>query len=83
MNGVAPDSMGVYRLLKRLEDQGLVAHAWNDSEEGPAKRVYELTTSGRHCLTQWIHTLEAYQFNIMQLVDMIRICAQEDESATR
>ena len=48
--GNAPDRMGVYRLLARLEEQEIVSHAWSESKEGPAKRLYELTPSGQKCL---------------------------------
>ena len=80
MNGVAPDRMGVYRLLNRLEEQGLVTHAWSDSEEGPAKRIYELTASGRNCLTEWINTLDEYKSNIERLIEMMKKCGQIDSS---
>jgi len=80
MNGVAPDRMGVYRLLNRLEEQGLVSHAWTDSEEGPSKRIYELTASGRNCLTEWINTLDEYKSNIERLIEMMKKCGQIDSS---
>jgi len=61
MKGNAPDRIGVYRLLARLEEQEIVSHAWSESDEGPAKRLYELTPSGQKCLVRWIETLDEYK----------------------
>ncbi len=36
----------LYPALVRLEDQGLIAAQWEQSESGPARKVYELTTAG-------------------------------------
>jgi DNA-binding PadR family transcriptional regulator len=72
MKGNAPDPTGVYRLLNTLEEQNMVSHAWSESEEGPAKRLYELTASGRKCLGKWIDTLDGYQKDVGRLVKMMR-----------
>jgi DNA-binding PadR family transcriptional regulator len=72
MKGSAPDRMGVYRLLNALEEQGVVSHVWSESEEGPAKRLYKLTCSGRKCLGKWIDTLDGYQKDVGRLVKMLR-----------
>jgi DNA-binding PadR family transcriptional regulator len=72
MRGASPDSTGLYRLLATLEDQGLVAHQLAASDMGPSKRVYELTSVGRECLTKWINTLDRYQRSIAELVDLMR-----------
>ncbi len=41
----------VYRELGRLEEEGLVTSFWEASQiRGPARRVYELTESGRQTL---------------------------------
>ena len=72
MNGAAPDPTGLYRLLNNLEEQGLVTHAWSESEEGPSKRLYELTDQGKCCVGKWIETLDRYRDKIGQLVEMLR-----------
>ena len=33
-----------------MEDDGLVASSWQDSELGPARRVYRITDRGRQVL---------------------------------
>lgn len=40
------DPGGLYRTLRRLENEGLVASAWERSESGPPKRVYRITGDG-------------------------------------
>ena len=41
----------LYRELRRLEDEGLVASYWEATQtRGPARRVYELTVEGRRSL---------------------------------
>jgi len=72
MKGNAPDRMGVYRLLSRLAEQGVVTHAWSESDEGPSKRLYELTPSGQDCLLKWIDTLDSYRKDIGRLTKMMR-----------
>src|ERR687894_394509 len=36
----------LYRALRSLEDDGFVRSAWEDSDAGPDRRVYELTRAG-------------------------------------
>jgi DNA-binding PadR family transcriptional regulator len=37
----------VYRILKRLEDSGLIRSEWDTSTSGPARHYYHLTDAGR------------------------------------
>lgn len=41
------DPGGLYRALRKLEGEGLVASAWQRSGAGPDRRMYELTRAGR------------------------------------
>lgn len=36
----------LYRALRALEDEGLVKSAWEQSDAGPDRRIYELTRPG-------------------------------------
>lgn len=65
--GSAPDPTGIYRILKQMENNGLVTSAWDTSESGPAKRCYELTDDGRACLRRWIDALACYRASIEDL----------------
>ena len=51
------DLGNLYRLLRSLEEEGVVASEWDESLAGPAKRVYRLTPSGRALLDAWAGAL--------------------------
>ena len=65
--GNAPDPTGIYRILKQMENNGLITSAWDTSDSGPAKRCYELTDEGRACLRRWIDSLACYKASIEEL----------------
>ena len=67
-----PDPTGLYRLLKSMEDRGLVTSAWDLAERGPAKRQYKLTRSGRTCLRKWSKTLASYAAALDEIRDIIQ-----------
>lgn len=54
-----PDPGGFYRLLRSLEDEGSVRSRWGANPAGPARRVYELTDSGRGALDGWAYSIES------------------------
>jgi len=54
----------LYRLLRALEQEGLVASEWSDELPGPAKRTYELTDDGRRVLDTWAEALGRAQSTI-------------------
>jgi DNA-binding PadR family transcriptional regulator len=68
----APDSTGVYRFLKAMEDRGLVVSTWDLSESGPAKKKFRLTAKGRKCLETWVVTLEEYCDGISHMLRTLR-----------
>ena len=47
------DTAVVYRTLRHLESAGRIVSSWDTSGEGPARRVYRLTESGWHHITEW------------------------------
>lgn len=51
------DVGNLYRVLRALEEQGLVGSEWDDSPPGPAKRTYELTAAGGEALDRWATSL--------------------------
>ena len=72
MGGAKPNDTGVYRLLAVLEEQDLVTHQVEESDEGRSKRVYELTPLGWTCLDKWIITLDAYGKAVGQVTEFLR-----------
>ena len=52
------DYGNLYRLLRRLEHEGLVSSAWNADIESRSKRTYELSSEGRLLLDAWAGALE-------------------------
>ncbi|MBN2137385.1 MAG: helix-turn-helix transcriptional regulator [Sedimentisphaerales bacterium] len=68
-----PDYTGLYRLLKRMEKEGLLCSTESDSHSGPAKRIYKLTPRGRTCLSRWLDSLQEYR----EMLDDLLSHAQE------
>ena len=55
------DVGNLYRVLRALEEEGIVASEWSADLPGPAKRTYELTDSGRGLLDRWAEALRDAQ----------------------
>jgi PadR family transcriptional regulator len=55
------DVGNLYRVLRALEEEGIVASEWSADLPGPAKRTYELTDSGRRLLDRWAEALRDAQ----------------------
>jgi poly-beta-hydroxybutyrate-responsive repressor len=51
------DAGNLYRVLRALEEEGIVTSEWSASLPGPAKRTYELTADGRRLLDLWAEAL--------------------------
>lgn len=51
----------LYRLLRALEEEGLVVSEWDETSRGPAKRRYAITAQGRLLLEQWAEALRSSQ----------------------
>lgn len=57
MRGEAPPGM-VYRHLRQMEEEGMVASEWEAEGAGPAKRIYSITADGKEVLDAWIGYME-------------------------
>lgn len=55
------DAGGLYRVLRRLEDEGFVTSEWSDGGPGPQRRDYRLTAEGRELAQDWIAHLRERQ----------------------
>jgi PadR family transcriptional regulator, regulatory protein PadR len=53
----------LYPLLTRLKNAGLLSYRWEESTQGPPRKYYELTPSGRDSLkdlhASWIDLVDA------------------------
>jgi len=58
---VRVDVGNLYRILRALEEEGIVRSEWSADLPGPAKRTYELTDAGRRLLDRWAEALEQAQ----------------------
>ena len=63
------DIGNLYRLLRALEEEGLVRSEWSADLPGPAKRTYELTDEGRRLLDRWAEALQRAQQTIGGFLD--------------
>jgi len=54
----------LYRILGRMEQQGLCKSEWETSEVGPARRMYSITEDGEEYLAAWAEACKQYQ-NVM------------------
>ena len=52
------DAGAVYRSLQKLEQEGEVTFAWDTSNPGPAKKIYQLTSAGIDRLEYWKEDIE-------------------------
>lgn len=53
------DVGGLYRSLRRLEEEGAVVSRWCEEGVGPRRREYELTEQGMELAEQWLGALRA------------------------
>jgi len=54
--GMSPAT--VYRVLSKLEEEGLAVHEHADDGQGPTRKVYTLTAEGREALAGWRSHIE-------------------------
>ena len=58
----------LYRTLRKMENEGLVTSLWEYGGQGPKRRVYEITMSGKNELDQWIRILKVRKSRIESLI---------------
>jgi PadR family transcriptional regulator PadR len=51
------DMGNLYRVLRALEEDGLVRSQWDADAPGPARRMYELAPAGARVLDDWAAAL--------------------------
>ena len=55
--GLDVDYGNLYRLLRGLEDDGIVTSEWQEDPKARSKRTYELTATGGRLLENWVGSL--------------------------
>lgn len=66
------DNAGVYRALKKLEEQGCIYSKWITHEAGAAKKIYRISAAGREYLSAWLAALESYKSMLETIVGDIK-----------
>ncbi len=77
-----PDSAGVYRALRALEEEGAVRSWWAAAERGAPRRVYALSGPGRHQLDRSLEGMDRQRDVLESLVGRARVGAAT-RSSTR
>jgi len=62
------DLGNLYRMLRSMEDEGIVRSEWTDNAPGRAKRTYELTTVGENLLDAWVRSLRSTNTTIARFL---------------
>lgn len=50
---ISADAGGLYRTLRRLEEDGFVTSRWVEGEAGPQRRDYSITPEGHELAADW------------------------------
>ena len=69
--GYQPDEMDVstlYRTLRRMEENGLVESAWEDSDQGPNRRKYRINEAGKNSLEMRIEHMKRRMVHMQRVV---------------
>jgi PadR family transcriptional regulator, regulatory protein PadR len=66
------DVGNLYRVLRALEEDGVVTSEWQADLPGPAKRTYALTDDGHALLAAWLEALDALHADVAGFLDRAR-----------
>lgn len=69
--GLSIDMAGVYRELRSMEQKDLLSSEWEPSDNGPDRRVYMVTESGREALTQAVADLRLARDQLSAALDAV------------
>ena len=65
------DAGGLYRVLRRLEEEGFVTSTWVEGDAGPQRRDYELTAEGHDVAEDWVTHLRERERVYGRLADAL------------
>ena len=63
------DMGNLYRVLRALEEDGIVASEWRDDLPGQVKRIYQLTPAGHLLLDAWATALRESRARVADFLD--------------
>jgi PadR family transcriptional regulator, regulatory protein PadR len=66
---VCNDPGSMYRMLRAMEEDGLVSSSWQTPEAGPSRRVYVITERGLEVLELMARSLSQRAASMQQLAD--------------
>jgi PadR family transcriptional regulator PadR len=66
------DVGNLYRTLRSLEDEGIVASEWSGDLPGPTKRTYTLTSEGHDLLAAWLEAVEELRDGLTDFLERAR-----------
>ncbi len=77
------DPGGLYRALRRMEDDGLMVSTWTEGEHGPQRRTYRITEDGREALGLWSARLSSQRAALDGILHAIdRVNGRDHPSST-
>ena len=79
-HGEAPDPTGLYRYLKKMEGNDLLASDLELWQGGSSRRVYRITPHGRECFKQWLQSLIVYRDDLNALIDIVEHTLQQSSN---
>ncbi|MBZ4650273.1 PadR family transcriptional regulator [Thermosipho sp. (in: thermotogales)] len=58
----------LYRILSKLEEEGLLRFEWDNTNQGPSKKVYYITPKGLEYLAKSVEELEKINNTISRFI---------------
>jgi PadR family transcriptional regulator PadR len=80
---VCIDAGSMYRLLRTMEEEGLVSSSWETPESGPGRRVYVITDQGLEALEVMAHSLSQRATSMQELADRARQAIGRSQAGTK
>lgn len=68
VDGLVTSEGTIYPLLSRLRRDGWVSTSWVESESGPPRRYYAITTTGERALVAFIDDWGRFRDSVDQLI---------------
>ncbi len=68
-----------YRILRKMEAQGLVSSEWKTEGSGPARRVYHITPQGKDFLKRWLSDAKENYATIEKILKKVSEVTDEQD----